>query len=274
MKEKQIPVIDERIVSGSGSLPIVIHLPHNSTFLPAAYESTLDPEEQNREIFRLVDHHTDLLFSPFLSRGAVQILNPLCRMYFDPERFDDPQEEIMSTIGMGVFYTHTTNNVRFRNDDTPEQYAEKIERMYVPYHKIFCDVCTRIINRFGFCIVIDGHSYSREVLPYERFPTAVRPEVDLGADDTHTPSWLREMAHRVFSVASYSVEYNQPYKGTLVPLPLYGDQRLSSLMLEVRRDAYLQVDAYEKGIARVDSSKVALFHSTLHQLIDMLAAKL
>ena len=274
MKAKEFPVINEQIVSGTGSLPILLHLPHNSTFLPADYETTLTTEEQKREIFRLVDHQTDVLFSPFLSRGAVQILNPLCRTYFDPERFEDPKEEIMSTIGMGVFYTHTTDNIRFRSDDTTEKYAEKIARMYVPYHKIFYDVCMRIINTFGVCIVIDGHSYSRDVLPYERFPDAARPEIDLGTDDTHTPSWLRDMAHRAFSAAKYSVAYDQPYQGTLIPLPLYGDQRLSSLMLEVRRDVYLQLEPYEESIVRLDPRKVSHFHATLHRLIDSIEAKL
>jgi len=274
MKEFDIPSIDRtQIVSGNGTIPIVLHLPHNSMYTPTDYEFSLSTEAQKVEIFRLIDHHTDRLFSPFLERGCMQILNPFCRMYFDPERFADPEKEAMNKIGMGVFYTHTTNGLRFRSDDTAEKYEQKIKRLYLPYHKIFYDVCIQTIKKFGFCIVIDGHSYAKDILPYERFPTDRRPEIDLGTDDQHTPSWLQECSHEVFSAAGFSVEYNQPYRGTLVPLPLYGDRRLSSLMLEIRRDVYLQYDPYEKGLVLLDEEKVAFFHTVLHRLIDRLQEK-
>ena len=47
---------------GNGSIPIVLHLPHNSTYLPTGFEWNLDQQTLDQEIHRLVDHYTLELF--------------------------------------------------------------------------------------------------------------------------------------------------------------------------------------------------------------------
>ena len=64
----------------------------------------------------------------------------------------------------------------------------------------------------------------------------------LGADDRHTPAGLVEAAREAFASLG-SVAINQPFRGTYVPLRHYGrDDRVNSIMLELRRDAYLRSD--------------------------------
>jgi hypothetical protein len=71
----------------------------------------------------------------------------------------------------------------------------------------------------------------------------------LGADARHTPSGLLDAARGAFAPLG-SVAVNQPFRGAYVPLRHHGrDDRVASLMLEVRRDAYLRGDGTPDGPA-------------------------
>ena len=117
---------------GSGSIPIILHLPYNSSYLPEDFDWNLDQATLDQEIHRLVDHHTLELFEHLINAGAVALHNNLCRLYFDPERFANRQQEIMNQVGMGVFYTHTTGGKRFRDTDSDDVYESKLEQFYHP----------------------------------------------------------------------------------------------------------------------------------------------
>jgi len=113
----------------------------------------------------------------------------------------------------------------------------------------------------------------------DRWKVIHRPEVCIGTDATlpphapfahagmHTPPWLRERAAEVFgemlsrwpggdapdpALAPHEpapegagktvpgIAFDRPFAGTLVPLPYLGkDRRVQSLMIELRRDLYL-----------------------------------
>ncbi len=254
------------LCTGNLEAPFVLHIPHSGLLLPEDFVYERSEEELQQDIHRIVDHHTDTLFAPILAHGGLRILNPLCRMYFDPERFEDPAQERMHALGMGVFYTHTTNQKRFRSDDSPARYQERIRALYHPYHRQLTQACQRQLDRFGHCFLIDGHSYPRARYPFECFPDDSRPEIDLGTDAVHTPAWMRTLAFNIFSDAGYSVAFDQPFRGTLVPTPLLGDTRLIALMLEVRRDVYLEYPAYEEGRLMINHSGFTRLHETLEEL--------
>ena len=46
---------------------------------------------------------------------------------------------------------------------------------------------------------------------------------------------------------NFTVKYNEPFKGSIVPLKFYNkDKRVQSLMIEVRRDLYMDEKSGEK----------------------------
>ena len=124
-------------VIGQGTIPVILHLPHNALYLPEDFDWGLDPESLEKDIFRLVDHHTLELFQPLIDAGAFALHNNLCRLYCDPERFADREVETMNDLGMGVFYTHSTDGQRFGEDDPDVVYQRKIDVFYKPYHQRF-----------------------------------------------------------------------------------------------------------------------------------------
>jgi len=254
-------------VCNEGSGPVLVHLPHNSVVLPEDFDYRRSAQERERDIHVLVDHHTDVLFAPLYGTSFV---NSYCRVYFDPERYADPSKEVMNEIGMGVFYTHTVDGLRFRPDDEPGVYQSKLDKFYHPYHQNLTDCCIRLMEQYGRCFLIDGHSYPKRCFPFEQFPDDERPEIDIGTDSVHTPEWLKEELFAICTAAGYSVGFDQPFKGTLVPTSLIGDPRLVACMLEVRRDVYLDQTAYENGVVRIDTDKLKRFHIMLEKVYQKL----
>ena len=256
---------------GTGDVPILLHLPHNSTHLPAEFEWNLDASTLNREIYRLVDHHTEALFQPIMDAGAYALRNDLCRLFFDPERFADPKKESMYDIGMGVFYTQTTEGVSFRPEDTTESYEQKIERYYNPYHNQFTNLVQGLLTRHGTVLIIDGHSYPKASLPYEQHPDAPRPQIDIGTwtgSENHTFKSLIRITERTFKQAGYTVEFNTPFKGSILPTPFIGDERVQTMMLEIRRDVYLDDKSQVTKQPVIHPQRLKMFHTVLRTWIQ------
>ncbi len=252
-------------IEGEGRIPILLHLPHNSIFMPEQWEGSLEAESLKSEIHTLVDHHTDVLYRPVLEMGGSVFHNRYCRIAFDPERFAEPEREIMNEVGMGIFYTHTSTGIRFRDDDSSEEYQQKLQKYYWPYHHALSKETRDILQKFGRVLFIDGHSYPQKCFPFERFPDDDRPEIDIGTDSFHTPLHFAEKVHDIFA-SSYSVALDQPFRGTLVPNGVYQtENRLTALMLEVRRDVYL--DKYEEGEIILHRKKIEAFHQKLRLVI-------
>ena len=91
----------------------------------------------------------------------------------------------------------------------------------------------------GRAVLLDVHSYPSRALPYELHADGPRPAVCLGVDPVHTPPWLLAAARRAFAPLG-PVGVDSPFRGTYVPLAQHGrDRRVSSIMVELRRDTYL-----------------------------------
>jgi N-formylglutamate deformylase len=145
----------------------------------------------------------------------------------------------MHAVGMGAIYTRTSAGAPLRDDD-PEDRAELIRELFEPYSQALADLVDARLAATGHAVILDLHSYPKDPLPYELYPGDERPAVCVGADDRHTPASLLDAARAAFATVG-SVAVNQPFRGTYVPLRHYcRDDRVSSLMLEVRRDVYLR----------------------------------
>ena len=86
--------------------PIILHLPHASTFIPEDLRDVFLPsdEELQEELNRITEHATDQIFQQALPE-AKAIVFPVSRLVVDPERFSEDSQEPMSRVGMGVTYT-------------------------------------------------------------------------------------------------------------------------------------------------------------------------
>lgn len=97
-------------------------------------------------------------------------------------------------------------------------------------------------------------------LPYERHQEARRPPVCIGVDADDTPAALLERVSRACSVIG-QVVVNEPFAGTYIPLRHFGrHSRVTSVMVELRRDVYLRDDGSldTEGALRVSEALVSI----------------
>lgn len=243
---------------------VLIHVPHSSRSVPgwARTGLLLDDAGLARELDAMTDAHTDLLAQEanrLAQRSATLFINRLSRLVVDPERFPDEREEMLA-VGMGSVYTHGHDRQPIRAIDEASR-RELIASVFDPYARKLTEAVHGILRRHGRALIIDLHSYPAHALPYELHTGDPRPQICLGTDTFHTPTALRERAREAFF--EFEVGIDTPFAGTYVPLDQYGkDSRVHSLMVEIRRDTYL-----DEELSPLDSGITALAGS-LAELLD------
>ena len=254
------------IVPGDASSPYVIHVPHSSTRIPddVRTQLLLDDGELAEELRLMTDTRTDEL-AALAARQVVPrpwlFVNHLSRLVVDPERLPDEHEE-MYGVGMGAVHTRTSAGLVLRDGDN---HAERLllKRFFAPYAESLADLIDDRIVACGYAVLVDLHSYPVHSLPYELHQDARRPPVCLGVDVDHTPTALRERAFRACSAIG-EVVVNEPFAGSYVPLRHFGrDNRVSSVMVELRRDTYMRDDGTmdPEGARRVSDALAAILEA-------------
>ena len=223
---------------------VVLHIPHNSTLIPASVRDqfTLSDAELDDEILKMTDHHTHDLFAQDVNSSQV-VASPVSRLVVDVERFEDDAFEPMSVVGMGVVYTHTHDSKMLRRPISQQEREALLDDWYRPHHRQLTNVVENTLKCHGRCLIIDCHSFPKKALRYEYSPGADRRDICIGTDEYHTPKDLADWLVNAFGRSGRSVSLNSPFSGSLVPQAYYHlDKRVESVMIEVRRDIYMDED--------------------------------
>jgi N-formylglutamate amidohydrolase len=224
-------------------LPIIVHVPHASRFIPEdiGVELMLTRAQLQTELALMTDRHTDHLAREALDRGATLFVNQVSRLVCDPERFADDRNEPAARHGMGAVYTRTHDGRPLRYPDFgPQQRQRIMDRFYHPYHRAFTHLVDHYLADFGRVYIIDLHSYPDRPLPFED-PGLARPDVCLGYEDIHRPEdWVEWWEDVPGLYEQPTVAHNQPFAGSFVPARFYRrDPRVKSLMVELNRAGYM-----------------------------------
>jgi len=222
-------------------IPIVANIPHSSAEVPAWCRKALvlSDQELAAEHGAIVDWFTDELYHPIIAAGGAALVSRVSRLVVDTERFDDDTRESMVSRGMGVIYERTTEQRTLRAPPTLIERERLLEAFYRPYHDALDALCRKSIERFGWCLLLDCHSFPEKSLPYEQDQTLFRPDLCLGTDSAHSPKSIVRSFEEVTASFGWSCARNTPFAGTMVPLSLYGDRRLASIMIEFNRALYM-----------------------------------
>ena len=223
---------------------LVFHVPHDSQLIPNNIRSqfSLSKEELEDELLKMTDHHTLALFARDVPSSQI-VHSKVSRLVVDVERFADDTQESMSKVGMGVIYTRTHNGGELRSSINSVQRNDLLSKWYYPHHLALTQAVESSLQSYDKCLVIDCHSFPLIALPYENNNSADRPEICIGTNTYHTPKKLSEGLIGYFSNQGVTVKQNTPFADALVPMPFYlKDKRVSSVMIEVRRDIYLNED--------------------------------
>jgi N-formylglutamate amidohydrolase len=228
------------LVPGDPRSPVLLHVPHAGTEIPAWVRDRLllDDAELAAELAALTDHRTDELAAAAAAAARVRpflLANPISRFVVDVERFPDEREE-MAAVGMAAVYTHGSRRQRIRAED-PEHRGALLAAYYEPWAAAVRDAVAGRLAATGRAVLLDVHSYPSAALPYELHGGGPRPPVCLGTDPFHTPGDMAAAARAAFG---RGVALDSPFSGVYVPLAhLHRDPRLAAIMIEIRRDGYL-----------------------------------
>ena len=228
--------------------PVLVHIPHASTAISKGDFSDFLPseEEMRHELIRLTDWYTDELFGgDWAPQNVLQYQHS--RLVVDVERFACDDEEPCAKVGMGATYLKTTRGEPLRHLSASRR-KELIRKYYEPHHQIFTEKVIQILEKFSRCVIIDGHSYPTEPLPTQTNYMST-PEIGIGTDDSFTSPELIELTENFFKSHGFDVELNEPFQGTIIPAKIYKskDSRVQSVMIEVRRDLYIDENTAEKN---------------------------
>lgn len=220
---------------------VVVHVPHASVLVPPdeAPAFRLSQAELARELLRMTDRWTEDLF-PLTSAEAARVVFGASRLVCDVERFPDDRDEPMAARGMGMIYTRTTQGEPLRTPPSPDERRRLRETWYAPHHARLETAVRAALATAGHALVIDAHSFARHPLPHEPDQAPDRPAICIGTDPFHTPPAVCDAAVAAAQACGWSVAVDRPFAGALVPAAFHRkDPRVQSLMIEVRRDLYM-----------------------------------
>ena len=208
---------------------MVLHIPHSSTIIPK-YEEYMSKDEKVIEaIEELTDHSTEDLFS---FEFCDSIIYPFSRVFCDVEKLivNEPMEK----LGKGILYEVAKESRR---------YPDKAMETYHKHHKKLLDACSKQLSLFKDVIIVDCHSFSDSQSIEQGYDNS--PDICIGFNDEHISEKLIGMVSDTFS-KNYSVQYNFPFKGSIVPLELYGkENNIQSIMIEVNKRLYSDEKGYK-----------------------------
>ena len=235
---------------------LILHIPHSSKKIPQKYLPNFLVSEKRleEELLRMTDHFTDDLFN-FDHPGITRIRFPVSRLLVDPERFENDEEESMSKKGMGCIYEKTYDNKPLKEGHRKRD--ELINTFYRPHHEEFSSIIENSLKSNNQVLIIDCHSFPKYPLQYESHQEMDRAEICIGTDNFHTPTSLKNDFINQFEKLGFSVAVNDPFSGAIVPKKFYKrDSRARSLMIEVRRDLYMNEKTGKKlrGFAKLHDS--------------------
>jgi len=212
---------------------VVCNIPHAGMVVPdwALPDFCIALEEIHALADFMADKDVDKLYD-FVPAENKNVAT-LSRIVLDMERFRNDEDEPMSRLGMGLFYTcdHLGNTIRRKGAS-----FERCLSVYDAYHAELEAKVMRCLAENGSCVVLDCHSF-HDAMAYTGYEPEEFPDVCVGFNEAEAPEeaeWVRALFER----NGYQVKMNMPFSGSLVPLRYFGDPRVKTIMIELNRRIY------------------------------------
>ncbi len=202
----------------------IVHVPHASLRIPSEFRDQflLTDQDLVQEARESADLYTDIHAQEAWSTAQI-ICSDISRLVVDVERYPDDTDERMSKYGRGMIYTSTHLGRPLRRNLSEVEKQDLRKRFYDLHWARL-----RAAAKDG--ILIDLHSYPKDPWAIEAYPTASRPEIDLGTDEKLTPQdWINSLRSH-FENLGFSVGQNTPYAGVIDAGSKF------AVMIEIRRD--------------------------------------
>jgi N-formylglutamate amidohydrolase len=231
--------------------PLVVSVPH-AGLRTAGFERTLN---QELDVRCDADMFVDRLYRIGDADGpevsiAAQASRFVCDMNRDPDDVSAgavPEHPApRNTDGRGFIWAITTTGVpALARPLALDEWRERTA-IHAAYHDAIDRALARARDRFGYAILLDGHSMpSRGRLGHKDTGRARAQVVPGDRDGTSCAPGLTAHVTRHFEAAGLTVALNDPYKGGYITTH-HGRpaDRIHAIQVELRRDLYMDEDAF------------------------------
>lgn len=259
-----LPFPIEEIPDEDRAVPIVLSVPHSGIHTPEDVRG-LYAQDPDR-LAQLGDLYVDELFKHARDAGITVVRTPYSRFLVDLNRFaDDLSPEsvhgarVQAQPGYhgkrGVIWAVSPNGYRlYKRPLTRIEAKERLLAYYHPYHEAVFTHLYTLRERFGYAILIDGHS-----MPSRSLSLRGRPRADIVPGDLNGESCAPELSRfvcRWWEDAGYMVHPNHPYRGGAITRQ-HGrpHQHIHAIQLEFNRSLYMREDTLDRshGFERLQS---------------------
>lgn len=250
--------------------PVIVEVPHAGLDVPADVRAQLCVGDQS--ILRDSDLAVDRLWARAPAHGATLLTSPVSRYVVDLNRApDDVDRQTVRdhpaprpTQSRGVVWRLTTDGQpALREPLTFAELERRLSRYHAPYHEALAAEIARKKARFGFAIVVAGHSMPSmakggrekraDVVPGSRGRTSASERVI-------------DLVEHHFLSAGMSVRHDDPYRGGW-STQRYGRPEASVHAIQIELSRALYAD---ESVCEVEPAAAARLSRLLESLLDAL----
>jgi N-formylglutamate deformylase len=250
------------------STPVVVSVPHAGV-ATHGFEATMSPE---LDVRCDADLHVDRLYrigqddAPEVNVAA-RLSRFVCDLNRDPDDVSPgavPEHAApRNADGRGFIWAVTTAGVpALARPLTLEEWRARTA-IHATYHDAITQALARARARFGFAVLVDGHSMPSRGRAGHKDPGRARADVVPGdREGTSCSPKLSRLVGEHFASRGYVVAFNDPYKGGYITAH-HGRpaEHVHAIQIELRRDLYMNETTYElvePGFGRLSSTLAAL----------------
>jgi N-formylglutamate amidohydrolase len=274
--------VDFSIVEGAFTLrtppepdtPVVVSVPHAGVGTHG-YAAAMSPELDVRCDADLFVDRLYRIGEP--AAPPVHVASLLSRFVCDLNR--DPDDVSRGAVpehpaprnadGRGFIWAVTTTGMPALSRPLTLEEWQARTALHAAYHDAIGRSLERARERFGFAVLVDGHSMPSRGRQGHKDPGKLRADVVPGdRDGTSCSAALSRAVGEHFTARGYSVAFNEPYKGGFITAhhgrPADG---IHAIQIELRRDLYMDEAAYaiqEPGFGKL--------RDVIAELLDSLRA--
>ncbi|MFO0704451.1 MAG: N-formylglutamate amidohydrolase [Candidatus Andersenbacteria bacterium] len=217
--------------------PLVLSVPHGGTWIP---QLALRHVERSRLLLLDTDLFTQKVYGGVAELGSsVQsavspyVVN-LNRGYTKPENPIIPSQLLSGQATLLKPYSSTERR-------------RLLAQFYHPYQAALHRLLGRAVRRFGFALLLDGHSMDRHGMVHTKDPGEQRADIVLGDNKgTAAPDGVIRAVMAQLQTSGYVVARNTPYSGGHITR-VFGrpNKRIFALQIELVKELYMRPVATE-----------------------------
>ena len=242
--------------------PVLVEVPHAGLEIPEVVRNELSAPPD--AVMRDADIYVDRLYRNAPNLGATLLAARVSRYVVDLNRArDDVDAATVSNhptpVGAqprGVVWRATTDGRPvLKRPLSYRSLLARLERFYVPYHDALKQALAELRERFGFVILLAGHSMPSQGRSLHVDAGNRRADIVPGTQGRTTcDPRIIELVDSHFRDAGFSVRHDEPYRGGYTTAH-YGQPKegVHAIQIELNRALYVHEETGEPQAQEVEA---------------------